>query len=504
MGTYMLNNPKLYEINTRVWIKRFGIGAKLKDIPHSVWTDLKEKGIDFIWLLGVWKTCTRCISEGCFTPELIKQYNAALKDWTKADVIGSPFAIDEYAVNPELGTEADLLALKKELNDLGMALILDFVPNHFGSSSEVLINNPEIFLQVDKHAWEEEPYTYYTIPEHPGLYFAHGRDPFFPAWRDTAQLNYFHPLTRDYMSGILQNISNYCDGIRCSMAMLVLNNIFGNTWSGAADKTKFPETSEEFWSAAIKEIKSFNPGFIFIAETYWGLEKDLQRLGFDYTSDKVLYDRLVKNGPTEIKGHLTADMNVQQKSVRYTEKYEEERALQVFGHDRSMAAATVAATIPGLMLYQEGQWEGKKLKQVMQLGREAKEQRHPKIEKFYEKLLKTTNDRAFRDGEWELLFVHRAWDDNQTNANLLAWKWKLAVRNILVVVNYSPVQSQCFLKFNVITSDDKVLFNDVMNDKIYIRPVTELAEKGLYIDLPPWKSHIFVYDEDLAGSGSFF
>lgn len=500
----MLNNPKLYEINTRVWIKRFGNGAKLQDIPHSVWTGLKEKGIDFIWLLGVWKTCTDNLNDGCFTPELIRQYNASLKDWTKADIIGSPFAIDDYIVNPALGTETDLLNLKKELNELGMALILDFVPNHFGSTSRVLKENPEIFLLVDKKAWEDEPYTYFTVPAHPGLYFAHGRDPFFPAWRDTVQLNYFHPFTRDYMAGTMQNISSLCDGIRCSTAMLVLNNVFGNTWSGAADKAKFPENKDEFWAQAITEIKSFNPGFIFIAETYWGLERDLQRLGFDYTSDKVLYDKLVKNGPTEIRGHLTADLTTQQKSVRFVEKYEEERALHTFGHDKSMAAATIAATIPGLMIYQEGQWEGKKLKQVMQLGREAKEQKHPKIEKFYEKLLRITTDRAFKDGNWELLFSYRAWDDNQTNGNILAWKWKLAVRNIIVAVNYSPVQSQCFLKFEFTTSDDKVLFNDVMNDKIYIRAVAELVDRGLYIDLPPWRSHILVYDEDLAGSGSFF
>lgn len=500
----MLNNPKLYEINTRVWLKRFGKNAKIKDIPHQVWTGLKEKGIDFIWLLGIWKTCTDNLDEGCFTPELIKQYNAGLKDWTKADVIGSPYAIDEYSVNPALGTQADLLDLKKELNSLGMALILDFVPNHFGSTSRVFQENPEIFLQVDREAWENEPYTYFTVQQHPGLFFSHGRDPFFPAWRDTAQLNYFNPLTRDFMAGTLQDISRLCDGVRCAMAMLVLNNVFGNTWSGAADKSKFPESSGEFWSAAINEIKSFDPGFIFIAETYWGLERDLQRLGFDYTSDKMLYDRLAKNGPTEIRGHLTADLTVQQKSIRYIEKYEEERALHVFGHDKSMAAATIAATIPGLMLYQDGQWEGRKLKQVMQLGREAKEPQHPKIEKFYEKLLAITLDRAFRDGVWELLFAHKAWDDNHTNSNLLAWKWKLAARNIIVVVNYSPVPSQCFLKFSFSTSDDKVLFNDVMNDNIYIRAVAELTDKGLYIDLPPWKSHILVFDEDFAGSGSFF
>jgi len=288
------------------------------------------------------------------------------------------------------------------------------------------------------------------------------------------------------------------------MSMLILNNVFGNTWSGAADQHKYPETNDEFWQSAIKEIKSFNPGFIFIAETYWNLERSLQNLGFDYTTDKVLYDKLKNNGANEIRGELTADMNMQQKSVRFVEKYEEERALHAFGHDKSMAAAVIATTIPGLTLYQDGQWEGRKQKQPLQLRREAQSQFHPKVEKFYKKLLQITNDRAFKDGIWELLFCHRAWDDNGTSSNMLAWKWKLAVRNVLVVVNYSPVQSQCLLKFPVSIADDRVLLNDVLNDKIYIRSLAEVLEKGLYIDLPPYKSHIFVFDEEYADSGTYY
>jgi len=500
----MLNNPKLYQINARVWIKRFGKSATLSSVPVTYWKELQEKGIDFIWLFGVWKICKDNLIDVAFTPELLKQYDSSLKNWTKADVIGSPFAIDEYTVDPQLGTEEELLSLKKTLNELGMALILDFVPNHFGSTSEVLLKNPEIFLQVEKPVWEEDPDTYFCIKEHPGLYFAHGRDPFFPPWRDTAQLNYFNPLTRDAMSGILQNISSLCDGVRCSMAMLVLNNVFGNTWSGAADQHKFPETALEFWAAAINEIKAFNSAFIFIAETYWGLEKDMQKLGFDYTSDKVLYDRILKNGPTEVKGHLTADLKVQQKSLRYIEQVEEERAVKAFGADRSMAAAIIAATIPGLMLYNDGQWEGKKLKLAIQLGGETEEKVNKKVAGFYNTLLKITADRAFKDGDWEQLFCHKVWHDNETNSNLLAWKWRLSVRNIVVVVNYSDAPAQCLLKLGISTAEDKVLFNDVLNDYIYIRSTAELNDMGLYIDLQPWKSHILVYEDGSAGAESSF
>ena len=230
----------------------------------------------------------------------------------------------------------------------------------------------------------------------------------------------------------------------------------------------------------------------------------MQGLGFDYTSDKVLYDKLKNNSASEIKGHLTADLTMQQKSVRFIEKSEEERAIKTFGHDKSMAAAVITSTIPGLMLYQDGQWEGKNNKIPLQLGREGKSQPHPKILKFYEKLLKITGDRVFKDGEWTLLACNKAWDDNNTNVNLLAWRWKLGIRNTVVVVNYSDINSQCRLKFEVNIGDDRILLNDLMGDKIYVRAIDEFLEKGLFIDLPSYQSHVFVFDEDNEGGGSYF
>ena len=59
---------------------------------------------------------------------------------------------------------------------------------------------------------------------------AHGRDPFFPGWPDTLQLNYGNPLLQEAMIGELIKIAGQCDGVRCDMAMLVLPEVFERTW----------------------------------------------------------------------------------------------------------------------------------------------------------------------------------------------------------------------------------------------------------------------------------
>jgi len=51
----MNNNPKLYEINTRAWIKQFGKNKKLSEIPVEYFKNLEQNGLDYIWLMGVWK-----------------------------------------------------------------------------------------------------------------------------------------------------------------------------------------------------------------------------------------------------------------------------------------------------------------------------------------------------------------------------------------------------------------------------------------------------------------
>ena len=53
-----------------------------------------------------------------------------LPGWTKADIIGSPYAVVNYSLNTELGLESDLKNLRTKLNSMGMLLMLDFVPNH--------------------------------------------------------------------------------------------------------------------------------------------------------------------------------------------------------------------------------------------------------------------------------------------------------------------------------------------------------------------------------------
>lgn len=492
----MHTNLKIYEINTRVWIRGFDTSekkAKLIDVPDSYWTSLTEKGFNLIWLMGIWKTCPSVIEKCCFQEGLISTYKKALKDFSSKDVIGSPYSIDKYEISPDLGTPAELITLKQKLNSMGLKLILDFIPNHFSCDSEVIETNPYIFVEADEEYYSKNKYTFFIPEVWEDKYYAHGRDPFFPAWTDTIQINYFCQLARDFMTGILLNLPTYCDGVRCDMAMLILNNVFHNTWIGLMNNYGYQKPSREFWEIAISAVKEKFPEFIFIAETYWDLEWELQQMGFDFTYDKRLTDRLHDAPVYSIKDHLKAEDTYQKKSVRFIENHDEERAVTSFGKARSMAAAVAISTIQGLRFYNDGQLEGKKVKLPVQLGREPVEKPIPEIQAFYDQLLEITNDDIFKFGQWQLLEQLSSFEGNNSHNNFLIWLWTYKTDHRLIVINYSDVVAQCRIKLDVAGYEDIIKMTDLLTGIEYIRSAEEVYHHGLFVELKPYHSHIISY-----------
>lgn len=492
----MTTNHHLYQINTRVFLRRFDTPdkrARLEHIPRSYWESLAEKGIDYIWLMGIWKICESTIEKYCFKEgATLDSFSEALKDLRREDVIGSPFAVDRYEVSPALGTEESIQTVRSVLNELGMKLILDFIPNHFSADSSLIQTDPYIFLSVDPQAFHRDPQTFYRPFENEDRFFAHGRDPFFPAWEDTVQVNYFNRDARQFMLKTLMDLAELCDGVRCDVAMLLFNDVFGNTWKDVLSETKFERPEEEFWKVAVETVKTVRPGFVFIGEIYWDKEWELQQLGVDYTYDKRLTDRLKAGNVKEIREHLLAESDFQKRSVRFLENHDEERAVAAFG-ERTEAAAIIISTLQGMRFYQDGQFEGKRIRLPVQLGREPAEPLNRELSDFYERLLSIISAPVFKKGEWSLQQTHPAWDGDNTCQNILAWAWKYESEKRLVLVNYSDTLSTCRVTPDVEGYSGQFKLVDLLNNQTYTRSVEEAHHPGIYIELKSYKSHIFAY-----------
>ncbi len=476
--------PLLYEINTRCWLHDLSEAhdrqVSLTEIPDAEFEKWQRLGFTHLWLMGVWRVGAKSRERALEIDDLGRAYGAALPDWTPQDIGGSPYAIAEYSVEPRLGGESGLGEFRRKLNSAGLKLILDFVPNHLALDHPWVSQRPERFVQMSAAS----PGTFAAQTPSGQVNLAFGKDPYSPAWTDTVQLDYRRSESRAAMSGQLHKVAEQCDGVRCDMAMLLLNDVFAQTWKDSVSKEQTPRT--EFWAEAIQSVKQRHAGFEFLAEVYWGVEERLQKLGFDYTYDKELYDGLVgRNGPGVQRHLLGLNPDRLRGSAHFLENHDEPRVASLLSLPEHRAAALVILGLPGMRFLHEGQLLGYKRRLPVQLARRAAEMPDPSIPAMYEQLLSVLRTSCLAGGSAELLAANKAWEENPTAQNFVLVQWSDAnLAFDLVVVNLAPHQGQCYAPVKLRPTTVRYwIVTDLLGNDRFLRPDEDLRKRGLYLDV---------------------
>ena len=164
-------NLTIYEVNIRQHTKEGTINAFIKDLPR-----LKELGIGMLWIMPV-------------QPIGVKN---------RKEPLGSYYSIKDYAkVNPEFGTEEDFKNLVTKTHELGMYIILDWVPNHTAWDHPWITDHPDFYARDSKGN------------------ILHEAD-----WLDIALLDHTNPKTRAAMIDDMKYwVTKFdIDGFRCDHA----------------------------------------------------------------------------------------------------------------------------------------------------------------------------------------------------------------------------------------------------------------------------------------------
>jgi glycosidase len=483
----MRAHPHLYEISALPWLERLsrceGRHVTLADVPPANWDAIADAGFDCVYLMGVWRRSPvgRLIART--DPTHLAEYDRVLPGWEMKDVPGSPFSIQSYEPEDDIGGPEGLECCRRELSDRGLTLILDFVPNHTGFDHDWIRTHPEFYVEGTLDDYRAEPSLYHPIEAADGAgvrFIACGRDPFFAPWQDVAQLNYFNLATREAMIQVLTTIAQHCDGVRCDMAMLVLNDVFAQTWRERV-KRRWSTPAEEFWPEATRRAP-----MVYLAEVYWEREFQLQQQGFDFTYDKRLLDRLHHGRPDQVRGHLLADPAYSAKLARFLENHDEARSVGQFGH-RMRAAATLTFTLPGLRFFFDGQLSGAHARVPVQLGRWPEDPDRADVREFYRRLLQTIDRPLFHAGEWKLLEVAGCGD--ATNAGLVAYAWRDGEELAIVAANITGGDAHGLVQIGHLPQGVAFEVTDQLSKQTCRWARGDLA-RGLYVRLHSGDAHL--------------
>lgn len=193
-------NATIYEVNVR----QFSEEGTFKAVEQQL-TRLREMGVDILWLMPI---------------HPISKENLQ-------GTAGNPYAVEDYkAVNPDYGTLADFKAFVKQAHDLGMHVILDWVPNHTGRGHSWVKLHPDWYTKINGKL---SP----PIDDQ-------GRVTNRP---DVVDLNYQNPELRAAMIDAMQFWVRECDvdGYRCEVAGFV---------------------PDDFWTQLRPKLDSIKPVFM--------------------------------------------------------------------------------------------------------------------------------------------------------------------------------------------------------------------------------------------------
>jgi hypothetical protein len=481
-------HPHLYEINTWAWLEelsvRFGRTIKLADVPDSEWDAIAGRGFDVVWLMGIWQRSP----EGrrlALDPAVAQSYASALPGWKAEDVVGSPYSVAAYKPDPRIGTWRDVDSARKKLCARKVGLFLDFVGNHTALDHRWTRAHPEFYVQGSQEDFDRDPGSFYRLESKKRTVFiAVGRDPYFPPWRDTAQLNHFSPEMRAAQLAELRTIAKHCDGVRCDMAMLQLNDIFQRVWSRFLVNATRP--ASEFWVDAKEAV----PNLTLLAESYWGTRDQLLNLGFSFAYDKDIYDAVRDVKIPEVQAQLAAPVAKQSRLARFLENHDEARCADTFGGPRLPGVVTLMSTLPGMRFYHQGELEGRKIRFPIQLRRIAEEAPDPTSVALFDKILRVTSDDVFHSGNWSLLPITAEGDPS--SENLVAYEWRSAGAWKMIVVNLSGGAAQGRIRLGErVSTSNEYIFYDQLNEVRYPRHGEELHNMGLFVRREGFEAHLF-------------
>ena len=543
--------------STYVWLaqlsRQYGrhIG-RLDEIPDEDLATLAHRGINSLWLIGVW--------ERSRASKTIKQLCG------NRDAVASAYSLFDYRIADDLGGEAAYVNLRDRAYRHGIRLASDMVPNHMGIDSPWVIEHPEWFIS----RWDK-PYPAYSF-EGPDLshdgrveikiedhyfeqsdaavvfrrrdratgetrYIYHGNDGTSFPWNDTAQLDYLNPAVREQVIQTILYVARLFPVIRFDAAMTLAKRHFHRLWfPGPGASGAIPSRAEygmsqaefdqhmphEFWREVVDRVAAEVPGTLLLAEAFWLMEGYFVRtLGMHrvYNSAFMVMLRDEENAKyrSVLKNTLEFDPDIMKRYVNFMSNPDERTAIDQFGKgDKCFGVAVMMSTLPGLPMFGHGQIEGFTEKYGM-------EYRWPRYQEDPDRWLVERHEREIAPllkRRWlfaesiNFLLYDFFQDSGSVDENVFAYSNRSGIERALVVYNNRYGDAHGTVDFSAAYADKGsgqmrqrrlhdglglsgdgttvLAYRDSLTGLEYLKRATDLLERGFRLDLHAYQSHVFL------------
>ena len=554
--------------STYVWLaqlsKQYGrhIG-RLDEIPDEALATLAHRGINSLWLIGVW--------ERSRASKTIKQLCG------NRDAVASAYSLFDYTIADDLGGEAAYIVLRDRAYHHGIRLASDMVPNHMGIDSPWVIEHPDWFISR-----QDTPYPAYSFngPDlsHDGRveikiedhYFEqsdaavvfrrrdkasgetrfiyHGNDGTSFPWNDTAQLDYLNAAVREQVIQTILHVARLFPVIRFDAAMTLAKRHFHRLWfPGPGSSGAIPSRAEygmsqaefdrcmphEFWREVVDRVAAEVPGTLLLAEAFWLMEGYFVRtLGMHrvYNSAFMNMMRDEENAKyrSVLKNTLEFDPDIMKRYVNFMSNPDERTAVDQFGTgDKCFGVAVMMSTLPGLPMFGHGQIEGFTEKYGM-------EYRWPRYDESPDHWLVERHDREIAPllkRRW--LFAESSnfllYDFFQGNGsvdeNVFAYSNRNGGERALVVYNNRYGTAHGTIHHSAAYADkgagalrqqrlrdglglsgdyaNVIAFRDSLTGLHYLRRAGDLLDRGLTLELHAYQCHVFLDWREMRSTAQY-
>ena len=280
----------------------------------------------------------------------------------------------------------------------------------------------------------------------------------------------------------------------------------------------------EFWREVVDRAAIEAPDTLLLAEAFWMMEGYFVRtLGMHRVYNSAFMNLLRNednaNYRTVMKNTLEFDPEILKRYVNFMNNPDERTAVDQFGKgDKYFGICVLMATLPGLPMFGHGQIEGFSEKYGMEFRRAYWDEQVDSwlVERHQREIFPLLHRRALFAGVSNFLLYDFFAPNGEVNENVFAFSNGLGSERALVVYHNKFGSTEGWIKSSVgfsakesdgkqmvqhsladglnlhPTADQYVIYRDHISGLEYIRPCTELSEKGFFIHLNAYEYHVFM------------